>query len=170
MGRRFFVWRGLCDACSMGRAFDYELDFKTTDFREHPELYRVGRGEQGVLLVEPYKSEILPHWRFRTPEIAWKSAEAIWNLFLGYRDAGDFVGMDMARKFLQMGFTRSRRYANHRSGRKYDGETGERLPQEPDSETSEKAESARIFKQYLDCATGDPIYMRALAEHRETYG
>ncbi|MCD3180158.1 DUF4385 family protein, partial [Salmonella enterica subsp. enterica serovar Enteritidis] len=23
-------------------------------------MYQVGRGEQGVLLVEPYKSEILP--------------------------------------------------------------------------------------------------------------
>ncbi len=46
--------------------FDYTLDFKTTDFRQHPELYRVGKGEQGVLLVEPYKGEILPHWRFKT--------------------------------------------------------------------------------------------------------
>ena len=39
--------------------FDYALDFKRTDFRARPELYRVGRGEQGVLLVEPYKSELL---------------------------------------------------------------------------------------------------------------
>ena len=30
----------------------------------------VGRGEQGVLLAEPYKSEILSHWRFATPEKA----------------------------------------------------------------------------------------------------
>lgn len=35
------------------------------DYRSHPELYKVARGEQGVLTVEPYKSEILPHWRFR---------------------------------------------------------------------------------------------------------
>ena len=49
----------------MTRGFDYDLDFTTTDFRTHPELYRVGRGEQGVLLVEPYKSEILPHWTAR---------------------------------------------------------------------------------------------------------
>ena len=35
--------------------------------------------------------------------------------------AEDFVGADMARKFLQMGFTRARRYANHRGGKKYDG-------------------------------------------------
>ena len=47
--------------------FDYSLDFKNIDFCRHPELYRVGRGEQGVLLVEPYKSELLPHCRFKTP-------------------------------------------------------------------------------------------------------
>ena len=35
------------------------------DYRKNPELYKVARGEQGVLTVEPYKSEILPHWRFR---------------------------------------------------------------------------------------------------------
>ncbi len=91
--------------------FDYTLDFKTTDFRQQPELYRVGKGEQGVLLVEPYKSEILPHWRFKTPDIARQSAEKIYTLFLEYKAQEDFVGMDMARKFLQMGYTRSRRYA-----------------------------------------------------------
>jgi hypothetical protein len=154
----------------MSRHFDYDLDFETIDFRERPELYRVGRGEQGVLLVEPYKSEILPHWRFRTPQIAEESAEAIWMLFIRYRNAADFVGMDMARKFLQMGFTRSRRYANHRSGRKYDPENGQALPQEADSETSEKAESARIFKRYLDRANADSTYNQALASHREQYG
>ena len=63
-------------------AFDYSLDFEHIDFRKHPEKYRVGKGEQGVLLVEPYKSEILPHWRFRTPEIAEESADAIYQLFL----------------------------------------------------------------------------------------
>ena len=40
-------------------------------------------------------------------------------MFLNYRAEDDFVGMDMARKFLQMGYTRARRYANHKSGRKY---------------------------------------------------
>jgi len=154
----------------MSRAFDYDLDFETTDFRKHPELYRVGRGEQRVLLVQPYKSEILPHWRFRTPEIARESAEAIWDLFVQYRDSADFVGMDMARKFLQMGFTRSRRYANHRSGRKYDAKTGSVLPQDPESESSEKAQSARIFKQYLDRANADPVYGKMLRAHREQYG
>jgi hypothetical protein len=101
--------------------FDYTLDFKKVDFRRQPELDRVGKGEQGVLLVEPYKSEILPHWRFRTPEVAKESSEHIYKLFLAYLQDEDFVGADMARKFLQMGFTRARRYANHRGGKKYDG-------------------------------------------------
>ncbi len=70
------------------------------DFRMRPELYRVGRGEEGVFHVEPYKSELLPLWRFRTPEVARASTDAIYARFLEYRAAGDFVGMDMARKYL----------------------------------------------------------------------
>ena len=79
--------------------FDYSLDFSTIDFRKQPELYRIGKGEQGVLLVEPYKSEILPHWKFKTAHIARSSARRIYNIFLDYRAEDDFVGMDMARKF-----------------------------------------------------------------------
>ena len=85
--------------------FNYKLDFQTIDFRQHPEQYCIGRGEQGVLLVEPYKSEILPYWRFKTPAIAQRSADKIYRLFLAYKKANDFVGMDMARKFLQMGYS-----------------------------------------------------------------
>jgi hypothetical protein len=45
-----------------GRApFDYNLNFQTVDFRKRPELCRFGKGEQGVLRDEPYKSELLPH-------------------------------------------------------------------------------------------------------------
>ncbi len=88
--------------------FDYSLDFANLNFRERPDLYRVGRGEQGVLLVEPYKSEILPHWRFKNPAIATESSEKIYQIFLAYLEQDDFVGADMARKFLQMGYTRLR--------------------------------------------------------------
>ena len=72
--------------------FDYSLDFKNIDFRKQPELYRIGKGEQGVLLVEPYKSELLPHWKFKTPRIARRSAEEIYHLFLEYKRTGDFDG------------------------------------------------------------------------------
>src|SRR5690349_3730179 len=135
--------------------FDYSLDFKQIDFRQHPERYRIGRGEQGVLLVEPYKSELLPHWRFKTPAEARRSANKLYKLFLGYRDAGDFVGMDMARKFLQMGYTRSRRYANHKSGRKYAEGTHKVLKRELDPV---KAESAAIFYAKWKQAREDKVY------------
>ena len=65
--------------------FDYSKDFENIDFRKNPELYQVGKGEQGVLSVEPYKSEILKNWRFRTPEIARKSASKIYSQFMAYK-------------------------------------------------------------------------------------
>ena len=48
----------------------YADAYRGVDFREHPERYRIGKGEQGVLIAEPYKSELLPLWRFKTPAIA----------------------------------------------------------------------------------------------------
>lgn len=146
--------------------FDYSLDFDRIDFREHPELYRIGKGEQGVLLVEPYKSEILPHWRFKTPEIARRSANKIYKMFLDYKASEDFVGMDMARKFLQMGYTRSRRYANHKSGRKYKEGTKEVLQREEDPA---KAEAAGIFYEKWKKAREDKKYLELKKQHREIY-
>ncbi len=64
-------------------------------------------------MVRPYTDDICRFWRFKTPEIAKKSAAKIYEMYLIYRDKKDFIGMDMCRKFLEMGFTRSRRYANH---------------------------------------------------------
>ncbi|GAA4398138.1 DUF4385 domain-containing protein [Nibrella viscosa] len=160
-------------------SFDYSLDYRAIDMRRHPELYRVGKGEQGVLLVEPYKSEILPYWRFKTPEIARNSSETIYQLFLAYKAAGDFVGMDMARKFLQMGYTRARRYANHRSGQKYEGpvpadqkgRSGAHGRDElPRTEDPVKAESARIFYDKYRIARDDEDYKRLKKAHQERYG
>ena len=142
--------------------FDYTLDFKTIDFRQQPELYQIGKGEQGVLLVQPYKGEILPYWKFRTPEIARRSAQQIYALFLKYKTDGDFVGMDMARKFLQMGYTRARRYANHKSGRKYAKDSKIVLPIQEDPI---KAESAKIFHEVWQLAKTDPDYLMMLERH-----
>jgi hypothetical protein len=150
----------------MTAKFDYSLDFEKIDFRKHPELYRVGKGEQGVLLVEPYKSEILPHWRFKTPEIARRSAATIYRMFLEYKAQDDFVGMDMARKFLQMGYTRSRRYANHKSGRKYKEGTREVLDREEDAV---KAESARLFYEMWKKVREDKTYLELKQRHREMH-
>ena len=164
-------------------SFDYSLDYKKLDLRAHPELYRVGKGEQGVLLVEPYKSEILPFWRFKTEAIAKESSEKIYALFLEYLKNNDFIGADMARKFLQMGYTRARRYANHKSGQKYEANPQKEssseaskvarthiLPQEEDWKTNEKALAAEIFKASWTEARQHPEYLAMKALHQEKYG
>ncbi len=68
----------------------------------------------------------------------------------------------MARKFLQMGYTRSRRYANHRSGRKYAEDGVEILPREEDAQ---KAESAQFFKEKWVLVREDEGYLRLKREH-----
>lgn len=161
--------------------FDYTLDFHTLDFRQHPELYRVGKGEQGVLLVQPYKGEILPHWRFKDAATARESSATIWRLFQAYLKDEDFVGADMARKFLQMGFTRARRYANYRGGKKYDGpvpadkkgQSGAHgraeLPR-TDHPDPDKVRAAEIFKTKWDEAKVEPEYVRQKEAFIARYG
>ncbi|MFW3963351.1 DUF4385 domain-containing protein [Acinetobacter radioresistens] len=160
-------------------SFDYSLDFKMINFRQHPELYEIGRGEQGVLLVEPYKSEILPHWRFADIEKAEQSSQKIYQLFLDYLKQQDFVGADMARKFLQMGYTRARRYANHKGGKKYQGPVPsdkkglsgahgrQALPR--DTEDPIKAAAARIFKEKWDMAKQHELYLKLRQKFIEDY-
>ena len=147
-------------------AFNYDLDFENINFRKNPELYRVGRGEQGVLLVEPYKSEILPHWRFKTPEEAKVSSKKIYEQFVDYKKNDDFVGADMARKFLQMGYTRARRYTNYKGGRKYK-ENGEINERQIDSV---KAESAAIFEEKWKLARTDKEYLKMKKAHQTAFG
>jgi hypothetical protein len=169
-------------------AFPYHLDFKNTDFRLNPELYRIGIGEQGVLLVEPYKSAILQFWKFKNEELAQQSAQKIFELFENYLGNNEFVGADMARKFLQMGFTRARRYANHKGGKKYEkGHTDHtealpypysqgssdkgnpQLPQQLYALTNEKARAAEVFKQYWFKAKDNASYLKLKKEFRDKY-
>jgi len=158
----------------MPRAADRKFDRDAypwkagVDYRRHPEAYRVGKGEQGVLVCEPYKSELVAHWRFKTPDEARASSEAIAALFRAYLDAGDFVGADLARKFLQMGYTRARRYANYKGGRKYDPDDGH--PLERDTGDPAKAESAAIFREAWKAAEADPDYAARKAAWKRERG
>ncbi len=139
-----------------------------TDYRLHPKEYKVGKGEQGVLLCEPYKSEILPHWRFKDAATAEISSTKIFDIFQAYLEKEDFVGADMARKFLQMGYTRARRYANHAGGRKYDPQTEEELPRSPEDPV--KAESAAIFYKKWQEAENNSLYKEMKAYWKKNYG
>ncbi|EHE1756683.1 DUF4385 domain-containing protein [Salmonella enterica] len=148
------------------KPFNYQQDFSSIDFRQQPELYQVGRGEQGVLLVEPYKSEILPFWRYKDEASAMKSAEQIYQLFEAYRQQDDFVGMDMERKFIQMGYTRARRYANYKGGKKYaeDGSLNTR------GNDPIKAAAATVFKGWWDKIRQDEDYLKRKRQHQARWG
>ena len=139
------------------------------DYRERPDLYEIGRGQQGVLICEPYKSEICKHWRFKTVQEAELSSQKILSMFYGFVDEEDFVGADMAKKFLHMGFTRARRYANHRDGKKYNPD-GSIIPQESDALTCEKAESAKVFYKTWKEARENEKYLQMKRSHKERYG
>ena len=142
----YFGYRG-----NMGYPYD------GVDLRKHPEEYRIGRGEQGVFHAEPYKSELLPLWRFKDEEAARESSAAIYQRFCEYRAEGDFVGMDVARKYLQMGWTRSLRYAKYRAGKK------SQPLGEPDQT---KLQGASIFKELYDRVRTDEKYTEMKEEHR----
>ncbi len=169
--------KGLVEAYQQGRPVDplaakgpirlRAVRAAALDYRRHPDRYRIGRGEEGVLTVEPYKSELLPLWRFRTAAVAESSARALRERFEKYAAEGDFVGMDMARKYLQMGWTRARRYANHKGGRKWaKGEVRTVLPLEHDEE---KARAAAIFKRVYDEVRADPRYLKARERHAQKH-
>lgn len=127
------------------------------DLRKHPEAYVVGRGEQGVFHAEPYKGELLPLWSFKDVEVAEKSSAEIYARFLQYKSERDFVGMDVARKYLQMGYTRSRRYAKYEGGRK----NRPRKEEDP-----AKSRAAELFRKKWRAAAEDEEYLRLKKEHR----
>lgn len=76
----------------------------------------------------------------------------------------------MARKFLQMGMTRAKRYANHRGGRKYvPGGSGEMLDGDGDGWKGsegwkEKDEASRVFKEVWEKAKAAKGYQVKKAE------
>jgi hypothetical protein len=150
------------------KEFNYNLPYLTLDFTS-PAIrpyYRIGRGEQGVLLVRPYTEDICLHWRFKTPAIAKYSSQKIYNLFLSYLEQNDFIGADMARKFLEMGFTRARRYANHHTGKKYNKDQSIK-PQELDHATCSYAISAGIFLERRRMAAANLKYQIMRKKWRE---
>lgn len=154
----------------MAKEFDQEAySWKADiDYRLYSELYKVGKGEQGVLLCEPYKSEILPYWRFKTPGIALISSQNILKMFYSYLEKGEFVGADMCRKFLQMGFTRSRRYANYKGGQKYDQNDHSLKPR--NTGDPQKVESASIFYKAWQEAEKNPAYASLKQSWKKQYG
>ena len=71
------------------KEFNYKFDYKNTMFMPNDKRYRIGRGEQGVLLVRPYTNDICKYWRFKTPTDAAMSSMRILFLYHQYKDQED---------------------------------------------------------------------------------
>ena len=134
------------------------------DFRKHPEKYHYSPDEKGVFKVEPYKSELLPLWRYRDEKAATASSRAIRKKYEEYRKDEDFVGMDMARKYLQMGFTRAMRYAKYPGGRKYDDDG--KVREAKTWADPEKRKAAVVFRKQWKRVREDPEYESLKNLHR----
>ena len=113
----------------------------------------------------PYTNDICAHWRFVDESTARKSADKIYQMFCQFKTERDFVGMDMARKFLEMGFTRARRYANHSSGRKYDKMSGKIRPKSTIGEQIQK-QKVLLFLRKCEIKPYDPEYKQMRKEWR----
>jgi len=136
------------------------------DYKQNPLKYRIGRGQQGVLICQPYKNELYPLWKFRTSKLAKKSCDDIYNKFMEYLDGNDFVGADMAKKYLHMGFTRARRYWNHSSGRKWENKDGEWKVLPYDKNEKRFWISSNIFLNYWKKARTNEKYLRLKEEFK----
>jgi len=136
------------------------------DYKQNPLKYRIGRGQQGVLICQPYKNELYPLWKFRTSKLAKKSCDDIYNKFMEYLNNDDFVGADMAKKYLHMGFTRARRYWNHSSGRKWENNDGEWKVLPYDKNEKRFWISSNIFLNYWKRARTNEKYLRLKKEFK----
>jgi hypothetical protein len=119
------------------------------DYNKNPEKYHITRSSQGVYTAEPYKSDLLPLFKFSSPRESKLSAERIYSKFIDYRDESDFTGMDMARKYLQLGYNITSRFSKYASGKRANkrgtGDNGMRV-------------SKKFFKTALKQTLKDPEY------------
>ena len=90
-------------------------------------------------------------------------------MFLDYLTAGDFVGADMARKYLQMGFTRARRYANYKGGKKYD-KANDYAQLERGTGDNEKAEAAAVFFKAWKLTESNQNYINLKTDWKKRMG
>lgn len=77
------------------------------DYRRFPERYPLGANDEIALTAEPYFSELAAHWRYATAAEAAESAAWLYEHYQRYKAAGDFVGMDVARRLLRLGLRRA---------------------------------------------------------------
>jgi hypothetical protein len=125
------------------------------DFREHPELYPAASETVDVMQVEPYISELLPHFAYDTADAAGESAAWLYEFYVRYKESGEFVGMDVARRLLYRGFTEAKRHTANTA------ETEQAVPLRPPP--------ASIFWKTYRMVDNDPDYEAMRAAHEAKY-
>lgn len=76
------------------------------NYGKQPLKYEVTNDCGGMYTCEPYKAKFLQVWKFSTTKAAFASAKSIKRMFLDFLACEDFVGADLAKKYLRAGSTR----------------------------------------------------------------
>ena len=87
---------------------DEAIPTNAIDYRRNPERYPLDGDDEIALSAQPYFSEVSAHWRYATAREAGESAAWLYEFYLRYREAGDFVGMDVVRRLLRLALRRAR--------------------------------------------------------------
>lgn len=74
------------------------------NYQENRLLYPYTLGFDGMYTCNPYKDKFLKIWKFTSKSSARESAKNIYDEFLIHLNNEDFIGCDMARKYLQAGY------------------------------------------------------------------
>ena len=124
--------------------------------KENPELYIVDNGLKGMYTFEPYKSLLLPLFKYKSQKAAKRSTEKL--LYQFNKNLGeDFIACNMCVKYLRAGVIFSRRYNRYgKSGRVYD-ENGERKGMlKIKDRDKEKMDITRMYEKALkECVSNE---------------
>lgn len=130
------------------------------------------------MIKHNFNKHLTKHWNFKTPQTTYQSCRKIYSIFINlignlreYKNkmkthsysktiVSEFIKLDLCRKFLQMGYSRSMRYYYHKNGRKL-RQVGNKWQVLPYDYDEEKRESAVIFKEYLKKVNKNKIYRLA---------
>src|SRR5690606_36125056 len=116
------------------------------------EHYPLEMDDEQVLEAMPYAQRLLPYWQYASADEAASSAAALYEWYTRFKERGDFVGMDVARRLLRLGMTRARAL-NPGVG------TAADAPLRPTA--------AAIFSKTYHMVNNDPDFAVYQAAHRE---
>ena len=128
------------------------------DYRANPEPTASARANRASWICEPYKGELVP---LAVQDAGGRHGEQQGDQqgVPGVPAAEGSFGRRLARKFLQIGLTRARRYTNYKGGRKYDPKDKHQL--ETGTGDPQKAASAHLLR---GVAEGSAAYAKMKAE------